>query len=60
MRPLACVDCTADELLAVFLELKRSYYSGVELMGEKEYDRFEAYLWARFPEDGRFKVVGSK
>lgn len=61
MRPMTCVNCTADELLAVLLELKRSYYvDGIELMGEKQYDQFEAYLWGRFPKDERFKQVGSK
>ena len=59
MRPLICQDCTADELSAVYLELKRAYYAGTPHITEDPlFDRYESMCRTRYPMCEVFYTVG--
>lgn len=59
MRPLFCNDCTADDVAARYQELKTAYYDGRPLMKDENFDRYERYCREYWPDDDRFKKVGS-
>lgn len=60
MRPVMCNRCTAEDLDRVYTELKRAYYAGEKpYLSDGAFDRFEQMCRTRWPEDSRFRRVGS-
>jgi len=57
-RPLICLDCTADEVFALYSKINRAYRMGDPVCSDQQFDMYEELFRLRFPEDKRFWKVG--
>ena len=48
-----------DWLVGILTKAKNAYYSGEPIMSDKQFDRFEHYLWCNDPHNKILKKVGT-
>jgi len=58
MRPLFCVKCTVIEAENRYGALNQAYRDGNPLVSDLEFDKYETYCRARWPECKTFHKVG--
>lgn len=60
MRPLFCVDCTSIEAEVRYRALNVAYRDGDALISDLEWDKYETYCRARWPDCATFFKVGKE